>query len=203
MRAPGFALIVVIVGLAVLGALAPGASDAFRYVKTADPKFPRIKYPDSLVSVNDRCIVAGSALSTLIRPSYVNGKPVGYCCAGCPRVFVRDPEAWLKDKGVSLKCVVDPTKPAVLDRAHRSLVGKDWFFFSSAEAKKKFDANPLAYIKALSDPVTHVRFRPTAKSPKLAWNGTTFYFPDPASQALFAALPDSYAVEKGGNRDGR
>lgn len=200
MRVPALAAVVV---LALLGALAPGASDAFRYVKTADPKFPKIKYPDSLVSVNDRCIVAGTPLSTMIRPTYVNGKPIGYCCAGCPRVFVRDPEAWLKDKRVALRCMVEPAKAAVLDKAHRSLVGKDWFFFSSAAAKQKFDAAPLTWVKALSDPVTHARFKPTAKSPKLAYKGTTFYFPDPASQALFAALPDSYAVEKGGNRDGR
>jgi len=176
---------------------------AFRYVKTADPKYPKIKYPDSLVSVNDRCIVAGTPLTTMIRPTYVNGRPIGYCCASCPRVFVKDPEAWLKDKGVALKCVVEPTRSAVLDVAHRSLVGKDWFFFSSAAAKKKFDAAPMTYIKALSDPVTHARFKPTAKSPKLAYRGTTFYFPDPTSLALFSALPDSFAVEKGGNRDGR
>ena len=87
--------------------------------------------------------------------------------------------------------------------SHRSQVGKDWFFFSSTMAKQKFDRTPLFYIPALSDPVTHVRFKPTAKSPKIDWGGTTFYFPDPTSQALFAALPDSYAVEKGGNRDGR
>ncbi len=192
-----------ILALTVLAALAPGASDAFRYVKTADPVHPRIKYPDSLVSVNDRCIVAGTPLSTMIRPTYVNGKPIGYCCSACPRVFVRDPEAWLKDKGVALRCVVEPTKPAVLKVSHRSLIGKDWFFFSSPAAKRKFDVNPLSYVTALSDPVTNVRFKPTARSFKLAYKGTTFYFPDPASQALFAALPDSYAVEKGGNRDGR
>ncbi len=192
-----------ILGLAMVAALAPGASDAFRYVKTADPVHPKIKYPDSLVSVNDRCIVAGTALSTMIRPTYVNGKPIGYCCSACPRVFVRDPEAWLKDKGVTLKCVVEPTKPAVFKVSLRSRIGKDWFFFSSSMAKQKFDANPLFYVAALSDPVTHARFKPTTKSLKLAYNGTTFYFPDPASQALFAALPDSYAVEKGGNRDGR
>ena len=70
-------------------------------------------------------------------------------------------------------------------------------------AKQKFDATPLFYVGALTDPVTRVRFKPTAKSPKLAYGGTTFYFPDPTSLALFSALPDSYAVEKGGNRDGR
>lgn len=192
-----------ILGLALVAALVPGASDAFRYVKTTDPVHPKIKYPDSLVSVNDRCIVAGSALSTMIRPTYVNGKPIGYCCAACPRVFVRDPEAWLKDKGVVLKCVVEPTKPAVFKVSHRSLIGKDWFFFSSSMAKRKFDANPLSYVSALSDPVTHARFKLTRNPLKLAYKGTTFYFPDPASRALFAALPDSYAVEKGGNRDGR
>ena len=200
---PPAVVVALVAALAVAGAFAPRESGAFRYVKTADPGYPRIKYPDSLVSVNDRCIVSGTPLSTMIRPTYVNGKAIGYCCSGCPRTFVRDPEAWLADKKIALRCPVEPTRPAVLDVAHRAQIGKDWFFFSSPAAKKKFEANPLAYVKALSDPVTHVRFKPTATSFKMEYRGNTFYFVDPASRALFAALPDSFATEKGGNRDGR
>ena len=52
---------------------------AQRYVPTADPKLPRLKYPDSLVSANDRCMVSHQKLNPKVRPVYVNGVPMGFC----------------------------------------------------------------------------------------------------------------------------
>jgi hypothetical protein len=53
--------------------------EAQRYVPTADPKHPRLKFADSLVSANDRCIVAQEKLNPKVRPVYVNGVPLGFC----------------------------------------------------------------------------------------------------------------------------
>jgi hypothetical protein len=64
--------------LAVL-ILVPGALRAQRYVAGGDPAYPHAKYPDSLVSLNDRCIVAGNKLNLAVRPVYVNGQPIGFC----------------------------------------------------------------------------------------------------------------------------
>ena len=50
-----------------------------RYVPTADPGFPRIKFADSLVSSNDRCMVSRTKLNLSVRPVYVSGRPVGFC----------------------------------------------------------------------------------------------------------------------------
>ncbi len=58
---------------------APGGAEAQRPVPGRDPEFPRIQYADSLVSLNDRCIVSQKKLSTKIRPVYVNGRPIGFC----------------------------------------------------------------------------------------------------------------------------
>jgi hypothetical protein len=68
-------------GAAVLGALALVAAEgvAQRYVETNDPEFPRLKYADSLVSANDRCIVSQAKLNPKMVPIYVNGVPIGFC----------------------------------------------------------------------------------------------------------------------------
>jgi hypothetical protein len=65
--------------LLALATLAPSALRAERFVETADPGHPKIKYSDSLVSLNDRCIVAGNKLNLKIRPVYVSGAPIGFC----------------------------------------------------------------------------------------------------------------------------
>ena len=61
------------------GVARPPAGSAQRLVPTADPEHPRIKYADSLLSVNDRCAVRKNKLNTKVRPVYVNGQPVGFC----------------------------------------------------------------------------------------------------------------------------
>lgn len=52
---------------------------AQHHVPGSDPEHPRVKYADSLVSLNDRCIVRQNKLSTTMPPVYVNGKPIGFC----------------------------------------------------------------------------------------------------------------------------
>ena len=71
-------IVVILATLALAGALAP-AAEAQRYVATADSTRPRVKFADSLVSANDRCIVAQSKLNVRVRPVYVNGVPMGFC----------------------------------------------------------------------------------------------------------------------------
>ena len=116
---------------------------------------------------------------------------------------MQDPDRWLKDKKVALPCIVEPGKRAVLDRAKCERIGKDWFFFSSAKARARFVREPLRYVRALTDAVTHERFRPTAASPTAKYQGITFYFANEANRAQFAALPDSFGVEKGGMIPGK
>jgi hypothetical protein len=67
--------------LAAVGALAVAVLEARaqRHVPGADPARPRVKFADSLVSANDRCMVAQSKLNPRVRPVYVNGVPLGFC----------------------------------------------------------------------------------------------------------------------------
>lgn len=59
--------------------LAPTPGVAQRYVATPDTAHPRIKYADSLLSANERCMVAQQKLNLRVRPVYVNGVPMGFC----------------------------------------------------------------------------------------------------------------------------
>ena len=65
--------------LAGLAGAAAGPATAQRMVPTKDPAHPRVKYADSLVSLNDRCIVRQGGLNGIYKPVYVNGKPIGFC----------------------------------------------------------------------------------------------------------------------------
>ncbi len=66
-------------GLVVALVFAPQGARSQRRVPTADPEHPRIRYADSLESVNDRCIVRMNKLNPKMRPVYVNRLPVGFC----------------------------------------------------------------------------------------------------------------------------
>lgn len=65
--------------LAALVLVAHHDSAAQRYVEATEPAFPRLKYADSLVSANDRCIVSRAKLNPKMSPIYVNGVPIGFC----------------------------------------------------------------------------------------------------------------------------
>ncbi len=70
--------------LAALSAFALAAPFAVpglaqRFVPTADPAYPKLKFADSLVSLNDRCMVRGSKLNARLAAQYVNGQPLGFC----------------------------------------------------------------------------------------------------------------------------
>jgi hypothetical protein len=69
--------LILLVGATV--ALAAASAAAQRFVPTADPAHPRLKFADSLESLNDRCMVRGSRLNARIAPQYVNGQPLGFC----------------------------------------------------------------------------------------------------------------------------
>jgi len=66
-------------GFGIAALLAAAAATAQVTVPTQDPQHPRIRYADSLVSMNDRCMVRGGTLNPLFPPVYINGRPVGFC----------------------------------------------------------------------------------------------------------------------------
>lgn len=120
--------------LVLLGSLtgATRAGWAQRYVPGPEPAFPRIRYADSLDSRNDRCIVAGNRLNTRIRPTYVNGWPIGFCCSRCPGIFALEPERYLRLRHVELPSALDAGRSARIEPAFRARVNHELYFFADS-----------------------------------------------------------------------
>jgi YHS domain-containing protein len=147
--------------------------------------YPRVRYADSLVSLNDRCIVRQAPLNALFKASYVNGKPIGFCCRTCPATFAQDPEPYLRAQRIQVPCAVFPAKRARIDSSLRRVIGHDLFYFSSSTAMQLFDRDPLRYVKKLSDPITNDRFRVTRRSPREEYRNRTYYFASEGEKSLF------------------
>jgi len=110
---------------------------------------------------------------------------------------VQDPDDFLKAQAIALRDPVDPSRPAVIDVAHRARIGNDWFYFASRETREAFLREPFRYATLLSDPVDHARFKPSKDSPKAQRAGIEFRFGSKATRAAFAAAPDSFYHARG------
>ena len=65
--------------MAALAAVSASAAGAQVFVPQKDLQFPKIRYADSLVSLNDRCIVRQAKLGLSHAPVYVSRQPIGFC----------------------------------------------------------------------------------------------------------------------------
>ena len=184
--------------LATLAALPAGRpARAQRYVPGESREFPRVKYADSLVSVNDRCIVKKTKLNPAVRPVYVNWRPIGFCCVSSVATFLKDPEKYLKEQKIDMRCVVNQGRHAAPEPKRRVMINYEIFYLSTADALAQFKRHTLQYCGWLTDPVSGARFRPTASSPRMVYNGRPYYFATISNRMKFEARPDSFAVRKG------
>jgi YHS domain-containing protein len=190
-------LLAVVAAVAALCALAPGAGQAQRYVPQKDKEHPRIKFADSLVSINDRCAVKENLLSANVRPVYVNGKPVAFCCTTCPGIFVQGPEPYLERMKARFMDPVHPERPAKLAARLRHHVNWEIYYFADRASLEEFRKNTLAYCGLVTDPVSGGRFHPNAKSPRVVYAGRSYYFQSDQSRLTFQSRPTDFAFRRG------
>ena len=107
---------------------------------------------------------------------------------------MQGPEIWLKQLGISVACVVDPSQPGILDEAYRVFINYEAYYLSSAEATGKFNQAPWRYTGLVTDPVTHQRFQPTSESPSRKYEGRLYYFSSAGSEQAFGGDPAAYAT---------
>jgi YHS domain-containing protein len=170
---------------------------AQRYVPGEFREFPKVKYADSLESMNDRCIVKKTRLSLAVRPVYVNWRPIGFCCETSVDAFLKNPEKYLKDQKIDMRCVVNQGRHAAPDPKRRMYVNYEIFYLSTTAALTQFKKHTLQYCGWLTDPVSRAHFRPTASSPRAVYNGRPYYFSTISNRMKFEAMPDSFAVRRG------
>jgi YHS domain-containing protein len=106
---------------------------------------------------------------------------------------VQDPQIQLAELGVAVPDLIDPSRPAVLDVAHRSFVNYETFFFADEGDKKRFDADPTASCGPLTDPVTKQRFRPASDAPRSRFDGRAYLFLNEENKATFDKAPEAFA----------
>ena len=163
----------------------------------AEAAFPRIRYADSLDSRNDRCIVAGTRLNPKIRPTYVNGLPIGFCCSRCPGIFALEPERYLRLRHITLPGALDGRRPARIEPAFRARVNHELYYFADSASLRRFLAEPMRSCGLVTDPVSRRRFRPGARSPRTDYRGRPYFFENRLDLEIFTALPDSFANRRG------
>lgn len=110
---------------------------------------------------------------------------------------MKGPEQFMKALRIEVPCVVSKGRPAVVDTTMRTYVGHDVFYFSGLKERDRFREAPLRFVRRLTDPVTLKRFEPSRKSPRLVRDGRPYYFADDSTRAVFASMPDSFAIRKG------
>lgn len=108
--------------------------------------------------------------------------------------FVEGPEDPIERQHLTFPSAVDPSRPAVIDAAHRVFVNYEIYYVADEDLRQRFLADPPAFTGPLTDPVTLRRFQPDADSPKSEHDGRLYYFPDQASAEAFDADPNRYAV---------
>jgi len=98
---------------------------------------------------------------------------------------VQDPEPYLRNEKIEVPCLVYPKMKARIDTSLRRRIGHDLFYFSTAQAMRQFDRDPLKYVKMLSDPVTNARFKVARSSPREEYKNRTYYFANAANRIVF------------------
>ncbi len=107
---------------------------------------------------------------------------------------MQGPEIWLNQLGITLACVVDPTRNAVLDADHRVFVNYETYYLSDEQAVQTFKAEPWRYTGMVTDPVSKARFQPAGDSPRAVHQGRVFYFASADNAKTFALDPAAQAT---------
>lgn len=114
----------------------------------------------------------------------------------CVEVFVKDPQVYLRRIGIRLTCPVHPGEGAIIDADFRAYVNHEIYFFSSREARERFEKQPLRFSGIVTDPVREARFQPTRSSPRYDYHGRPYFFSSEDSRKTFGADPERYANPK-------
>ena len=178
--------------LVVGGFLAHPPAWGQQYVTTDPPEHPRLVYPGTVVTLNDRCPVRQAKLNPTYKPVYVNRKPIAFCCMACPGVFVQDPERYLKALQITPPSVFQKGSKPIVDSSLRYRIGFEIYYFSSRAEMDRFKKDPLPYCGDLTDPVTMARFRPTADSPHIVYANRTYYFASDSTLSKFLEKPEQH-----------
>lgn len=88
---------------------------------------------------------------------------------------------------------MNPSKPAIIDTAHRVYVGYETYFFADSSSMTRFLSDPSRCCGMLTDPVSLKRFRPNRQSPSTTYNNRMYLFFSDSTKQMFDMMSDMYA----------
>ena len=97
---------------------------------------------------------------------------------------------------VKLRDPVYPARRAIYEPHLRVMLNQEAYFFSGKVALKRFQSDPTRYSGPLTDPVTQTRFQPTSRSPRLDFQGRTYFFESETTKRQFETAPATYSVRR-------
>jgi YHS domain-containing protein len=110
---------------------------------------------------------------------------------------VTDPEFALFHLQRALWDPVEPTRVGSLAPELRTRVNGEWYRFADPGTLARFRRRPALYCGLLRDPVTGMRFRPTARSPRTdPKEGGPYFFTSDSTRAEFLRDPKRYEVKR-------
>jgi len=109
---------------------------------------------------------------------------------------VTDPEFALFHLQRAHWVTVDPTRVGSLAEALRARVNGEPYRFADRGTLRRFKRRPTLYCGLLRDPVTGMRFWPTARSPGAEWQGGPYFFASESTRAEFLRDPKRYEVKR-------
>lgn len=107
---------------------------------------------------------------------------------------MQDPDPYLEELEIAVRCAVNPRMPARMNAAHRARVNHEIYYFATNRELQKFTKKPLQYCGVVTDPVSMQRFEPNSLSPSRVHEGIPFYFLSEENRDQFLASPDSFVV---------
>lgn len=110
---------------------------------------------------------------------------------------MQDPEPYLRKLDIEVACAVFPDRKARIDTSLRRRIGHDLYYFSSAQAMKLFDRDPLKYVTHLSDPITAARFRVRRASISTTFRDRKYYFAADSTKTQFLTDPQRWRERRG------
>lgn len=139
-----------------------------------------------------KCIVSGQEIevSDKTAKSFVQGKPVYFCCDKCPTAFAKNPEKFVKNVG---DCPVLGTPVSEPKAVERVVINNGVWYLCCAGCTDQLGKTP-AVVKQLEDVVSHKMFKVTETSPRSDYKEQVYLFENAETKATFEKDPAKYAV---------
>jgi YHS domain-containing protein len=138
------------------------------------------------------CPVSGHKIAVTDKTTSltVNGQKQYFCCADCPKEFVKNPGNYLKG---AMTCPVMTSNKVNPASSPRVAINDNLFFVCCGGCPNAIVSSPQKYIKETRDPVSGDTFQVSENSPRSDYKGVHYLFSSEENKKAFDADPGKYS----------